>query len=56
MITIIFVACIFVTVWMGILFVGAAINKSLGRDFPLANILLWSLSITGIITHIIGIW
>lgn len=50
------VLCIFVTVWMGIIFIGAALNKSLGRDFPAMNILLLSLSLTGIITNIMGLW
>lgn len=50
------VLCIFVAVWMGIIFVGAALNKTLGRDFPPMNILLLSLSLTGIITNIMGLW
>ena len=56
MLTILFVACIFVAVWMGIIFVGCALAKTLSTGFPAANILLLALAITGIITHIIGIW
>lgn len=54
--TVLFVLCIFVAVWMGIIFVGCALNNTLGTNFPAMNILLLALSMTGIITHIIGIW
>lgn len=56
MTSILFVVCIFVAVWMGIIFVGCALNKTLGTGFPRMNILLLALSVTGIITHAIGMW
>lgn len=56
MMTVLFAICIFVAVWMGIIFVGCALNKTLSTCFPAMNILLLALSVTGIITHIIGMW
>lgn len=54
--TILFILCIFVSIWNGIIFVGCAISKSLATGFPAMNILLWAITLTGIVTHVIGIW
>lgn len=51
--TIIFVICIFLTIWSTILFVGALRNHA---GFPVLNILIYTLAVTGIVTHLIGIW
>ncbi len=50
-----FTMCIFLAVWQGILFFGNAFNRTLGH-YGSINILLFALSITGIITHVIDIW
>ena len=55
-INIIFVICIFLVIWQGILFIGNCCNGTLAKGFPVFNILLLALSLTGVITHIIGIW
>lgn len=53
--TILFVICIFMAVWSTIIFIGDAINGTLSTFKP-SNIVIYAASITGIITHVIGIW
>lgn len=52
---VIYVFCIFVTVWQGIIFIGNALNGSL-ESFGNLNILLMAAGITGIILRANGLW
>ena len=55
-VNIIFAICIFVAISETILFIANVWNGSLARGFEWYNRLLLTLSLTGIITHNIGIW
>lgn len=55
-VNIIFTICIFVTISETILFIANGWNGSLAKGFEWYNRLLLTISLTGIITHIIGIW
>lgn len=55
-VNIIFTICIFIVISEMILFIANGWNGSLVRGFEWYNRLLLTLSLTGIITHIIGIW
>lgn len=52
---ILYVFCVFITVWNGIIFVGNALNGTLG-GFGNLNILLMAAGITGIILRANGLW
>lgn len=53
LINLLFAFCIFMTVWSTILFIGKLLR---GEGFPAGNVLIYTAAITGIVTHIIGIW
>lgn len=55
-VNIIFTICIFTAISETILFITNGWNGSLVRGFEWYNRLLLTISLTGIITHIIGIW
>lgn len=52
---ILYALCIFVGLWMGLLFIGNIFNQTLSK-LPALNIFLLALSLTGVITHCIGLW
>lgn len=51
--TIIFVVFILLAVWSTILFVGNMIHKA---GFPALLCIIYAVSVTGVITHLIHIW
>lgn len=51
-----FTICIFVAISEAILFIANGWNGSLAKGFEWYNRLLLTISLTGIITHIIDIW
>lgn len=53
---IIFTICIFTAISETILFIANGWNGSLVKGFNWYNRLLLTMSLTGIVTHIIGIW
>lgn len=55
-VNIIFTICIFVAISYMILFIANGWNGSLVKGFNWYNRLLLTILLTGIITHIIGIW
>lgn len=52
---IMYVFCVFVTVWQGIIFIGNGLNDSL-ENFGDLNCLLFAAGITGIILRANGLW
>lgn len=50
-----YIFCVFITAWQGIIFVGNALNDSL-ESFGNLNILLMAAGITGIILRANGLW
>ncbi len=55
-VNIIFTIFIFIAISEVILFIANGWNGSLAKGFEWYNRLLLTISLTGIITHIIGIW
>lgn len=53
--SILYLVCVFLTVWQGIIFVGNALNDSL-EGFGSLNVLLMTMGITGIILRANGLW
>lgn len=53
--SILYIFCVFVTVWQGIIFIGNFLNGSL-EDFGSLNILLMAAGITSIILRANGLW
>lgn len=51
--TIMLILCIFLAAWNTIIIFARLVNKN---DIQAGNLLIWALSITGIITHSIGLW
>lgn len=53
MITFLFVLSIFISVWFGFVNIARLIRN---LDVSTLNILIMSIGITGVITHIAGVW
>lgn len=51
--TFLFVFCIFISIWWGFVNIAKFIR---GHAISAANFIIMSASLTGVITHIIGIW
>lgn len=53
--TLLFVLALFVAIWQTIIFVGNALNKTL-NTYSSFNILMYAISLTAVVTHLMKIW
>ena len=53
--TLLFVLALFMVIWQTILFAGNALNKTL-ETYTTLNIIIYAVSLTAIVTHLMNIW